>query len=93
MKDVLGVEIEIGDELVYASSPYQSVRLTFGTVISVTERSARIKRTLAPGVKDGIAQKWCWDASTNTGHHEPVPATATTIGAPSRCMIIRKHTS
>lgn len=94
MKDVLGNSIEVGDTIVYASSPYGSPRITLGTVINVLPERGRIqvqrKCTSGGGVKDGLARKWLWDNVNMTGNFNYVPATKVYITVLDRCIVLKK---
>ena len=93
MKDMAGIEIEVGDEIVYTSKPYNSPKLTLGMVVEVNERSAKIDRKLTGGwrgVKNGMAKKWVYDDKTNTGEYVDVPAVKTRIAYGDHCLITKK---
>lgn len=44
MQDMRGREIEVGDEIAYASTPYGSARLTIGIVDCVDTNKVRVTR-------------------------------------------------
>lgn len=94
IKDVMGNPIDVGDTIVYASSPYGSPRITLGTVVKVLPEVGRVqverKRTSGGSVKDGLARKWVWDNVNMTGNFNYVPATRVYITALERCVVLNK---
>lgn len=95
MKDVMGNSIEVGDTIVYASSPYGSPRITLGTVVNVLPERGRIqverKHTSGGSVKDGLTRKWVWDNVNLTGNFNHVPATKVYITVFDRCIVLKKN--
>lgn len=91
MKDMLGVEIAVGDEIVYVSKPYTTLRLTVGTVVEVDDVSVKVDRRHAGhSVVNGMTEKWVWDAKSRTGEHVPIKARSTRIFCSERCMVTKK---
>lgn len=94
MKDVMGSTIDVGDTIVYASSPYGSPRITLGTVTKIIPEKGQVQveRKCASGesVKDGLAKKWVWDNVNMTGNFNHVPATKVHITVLDRCLVLKK---
>jgi hypothetical protein len=94
LKDVMGNSIDVGDTIVYASSPYGSPRITLGTVVALLPERGRVQveRRCASGgsVKDGLARKWVWDNVNMTGNFNHVPATKVYITMFDRCLVLKK---
>jgi hypothetical protein len=91
MKDMMGHEIKVCDEIVYTSSPHKHPKLTVGRVIEVKEESVKVFRMHVGGyngVVHGVRQKFVWNKETNTGERVPTKARATTITRSERCYVI-----
>lgn len=93
MKDMLGNEIEVGDEVVYASDRGDPT-LTVGVVIEVSETSAKIDRLHSGNnyrsVRGGMITTRRWDKDANGWVHKTSKARTTTIAFPIRCIIVKK---
>lgn len=92
MKDMFGSEIEVGDELVYASESY-SLMMTFGTAHKVFADHVIVDRkfnTLYQGVKDGMQRRYNYHAKAGEDRYTTVKARKTTISMPSRVVVLRK---
>jgi len=98
MKDIKGDEIEVGDEVAYASYDY-SAKLSVGIVTEVINvqfslddhdsSSVKIDRTHSSAY--GFGRKYVYDEKTHESTWITIKSIAVVIGKQNRVVILKKH--